>query len=117
MTAGSTESPRPQPSNFEPVSQYRWTIYLTIALSGAGALGAEVVWTRLMGMLLGTTVYVFSIILAVFLIGMAIGSAAGAWLSRTCIPRLALGWSQFFSPSASPGRPYMIADSLPLLAD
>ena len=29
----------------------RWTIYVTIALSGAGALAAEVVWTRLMGML------------------------------------------------------------------
>jgi spermidine synthase len=42
-----------------------WPVYVTIALSGAGALGAEVVWTRLMGMLLGATVYVFSIILAV----------------------------------------------------
>jgi spermidine synthase len=45
------------------------SIYITIALSGASALGAEVVWTRLMGMMLGSTVYVFSIILAVFLIG------------------------------------------------
>ncbi len=46
-----------------------WTVYITIALSGACALGAEVVWTRLMGMMLGATVYVFSIILAVFLAG------------------------------------------------
>ena len=38
----------------------------TIALSGATALGAEVVWTRLIGMLLLATVYVFSVILAVF---------------------------------------------------
>jgi len=60
----------------------RWTIYVTIALSGAGALGAEVVWTRLMGMLLGATVYVFSVILAVFLIGLAIGSLCGSWLLR-----------------------------------
>ena len=30
-----------------------WPVYITIAISGAGALGAEVVWTRLMGMLLG----------------------------------------------------------------
>src|SRR3954470_2854807 len=56
-----------------------WPVYLTIAISGAGALGAEVVWTRLMGMLLGSTVYVFSIILAVFLVGLAIGSALGSW--------------------------------------
>src|SRR5947199_50471 len=49
-------------------------VYITIGLSGACALGAEVLWTRLMGMMLGATVYVFSIILAVFLIGLAIGS-------------------------------------------
>ena len=47
-----------------------WPVYLTIALSGATALGAEVVWTRLLGMLLLATVYVFSIILAVFLAGL-----------------------------------------------
>ena len=56
-----------------------WAVYLTIGLSGACALGAEVIWTRLLGMMLGSTVYVFSIILAVFLTGLAIGSAAGSW--------------------------------------
>src|ERR1039458_6918356 len=34
-------------------------VYVTIALSGACALGAEVVWTRLLGLLLGATVYTF----------------------------------------------------------
>ena len=57
-----------------------WPVYVAIALSGACALGAEVIWTRLMGMLLLATVYVFSIILAVFLIGLAVGSAAASWL-------------------------------------
>ena len=47
-----------------------------------------------MGMLLGATVYVFSIILAVFLIGLAIGSAVGSMLLRAVRPRLALGWCQ-----------------------
>ena len=41
-------------------------VYATIALSGACALGAEVVWTRILGLILGATVYTFSIILAVF---------------------------------------------------
>ena len=54
----------------------RWTIHAAIALSGASALGAEVVWTRLMGLMLGATVYAFSIILAVFLVGLAIGTAS-----------------------------------------
>jgi spermidine synthase len=57
-------------------------VYFTIALSGLTALGAEVVWTRLLSLMLGATVYTFSIILAVFLIGLGLGSAAGAALSR-----------------------------------
>jgi len=92
-------------------------IYITIALSGAGALGAEVVWTRLMGMLLGSTVYVFSIILAVFLIGLAGGSAAGAWLGRSLADsgraRLALGWCQILLAGAISWTAGMIATSLP----
>jgi spermidine synthase len=70
----------------------RWTIYVAIGLSGATALGAEVVWTRLLGMLLGLTVYIFSIILAVFLIGLALGSGLGSMLLRSVRPRLALAW-------------------------
>ena len=78
------------------------------------ALGAEVVWTRLMGMLLGSTVYVFSIILAVFLIGLALGSAAGSWIcAHACRPRLALGWCQMLLAGGIAWTAYMIADSLP----
>jgi len=89
------------------------SIYVTIALSGASALGAEVVWTRLLGMLMGSTVYVFSIILAVFLIGLAIGSTVGAWVSRTVRPRLALGWCQILLTVGIAWTAYMIAGSLP----
>ena len=94
-----------------------WTVYVTIGLSGACALGAEVVWTRLMGMMLGSTVYVFSIILAVFLIGLALGSGAGAWLVRAVRgasgARLALGWCQVLLTLGIAWTAYMIADSLP----
>jgi spermidine synthase len=57
-------------------------VYVTIGLSGLCALGAEVVWTRLLSLMLGATVYTFSIILAVFLTGLGIGSSAGAVLAR-----------------------------------
>ncbi|HEX4278747.1 MAG TPA: fused MFS/spermidine synthase [Bryobacteraceae bacterium] len=57
-------------------------IYLAIAFSGLTALGAEVVWTRLLSLLLGPTVYTFSIILAVYLVGLCGGSSAGSFLSR-----------------------------------
>ena len=77
-------------------TQSKWPVYLTIALSGAVALGAEVVWTRLLGYLLLATVYVFAIILAVFLTGLALGTAGGSWLLRRVNARNALGWCQIF---------------------
>src|SRR5215472_7494967 len=52
--------------------------YIVIGLSGMTALGAEVVWTRLLTVMIGATVYTFSVILAVFLIGLGIGSAIGS---------------------------------------
>jgi spermidine synthase len=91
----------------------KWPVYVTIALSGAGALGAEVVWTRLMGMMLGATVYVFSVILAVFLVGLAIGSAGGSWLLRAVSPRAALGWCQVLLAGGIAWAAWMISDSLP----
>ena len=91
-----------------------WPIYVTIALSGACALGAEVVWTRLLGLLLGATVYTFSIILAVFLAGLGIGSAVAAALVRgVARPRLALGWCQMLLAGAVAWTAYMLANSLP----
>jgi spermidine synthase len=89
-------------------------VYLTIALSGACALGAEVVWTRLLGLLLGATVYTFSIILAVFLAGLGIGSAVAAALVRgVSRPRLALGCCQLLLAGAVAWTAYMLANSLP----
>lgn len=91
-----------------------WPVYASIALSGACALGAEVVWTRLLGLLLGATVYTFSIILAVFLVGLGIGSSAGALLARQLTkPRFALGCCQMLLAGAVAWTAYMLADSLP----
>ena len=50
------------------------------------ALGAEVVWTRLLSLMLGATVYTFSIILAVFLTGLGLGSGAASHWSRGKTP-------------------------------
>ncbi len=90
-----------------------WPVYIAIALSGATALGAEVVWTRLLGYLFGLTVYCFSIILAVFLIGLAIGSSVGSMLVRTIRARLALGWTQILLTAGIAWTAWIIARSLP----
>jgi spermidine synthase len=57
-------------------------VYVAIALSGLTALGAEVIWTRLLSLLFGATTYTFSLILAVFLLGLGIGSSIGAAVAR-----------------------------------
>jgi spermidine synthase/MFS family permease len=88
-------------------------VYVAIALSGLTALGAEVVWTRLLSLLLGGTVYAFSIILAVFLLGLGIGSAAGSFLSRTSRPRVALGYCQLLLGAAIAWTAYALAGCLP----
>jgi spermidine synthase len=91
-----------------------WTVYLAIALSGAAALGAEVVWTRLLSLLLGGTVYTFSLILAVFLTGLGLGSAAGALLARGPVsPRAALGVCQVLLTAAVAWTALIISESLP----
>jgi spermidine synthase len=89
-------------------------IYLAIALSGLTALGAEVVWTRLLSLLLGATVYTFSIILAVFLTGLWAGSSGGSLLARRLAnPRLALAACQILLAAAIAWTAFSIADSLP----
>ncbi|MFI5230327.1 MAG: fused MFS/spermidine synthase, partial [Gemmatimonadales bacterium] len=88
-------------------------VYVAIGLSGLSALGAEVVWTRLLSLMLGASVYTFSIILAVFLIGLGFGSSAGSYLSRGARPRAALGWSQLGLTVAIAWTAYMLARALP----
>src|SRR5580692_7666708 len=108
------DSSAPAPSGGDaPRVSHTWPIYLAIALSGASALGAEVVWTRLMGLMLGATVYAFSIILAVFLVGLAIGTAAASGMVRGLNPRLALGWCQMLAAAGIAWTAYAIADALP----
>lgn len=90
------------------------SVYVTIALSGATALAAEVVWTRLLALLLGATVYTFSIILAVFLLGLAVGGAVGSLIARVSQrPAVALGWCQILLAGAIAWSAYALANSLP----
>ncbi len=91
-----------------------WRVYVAIALSGMNALGAEVIWTRLLSLMLGATVYTFSIILAVFLTGLGIGSSLGAVIARdTARPRLALGVCQMLLAGAIAWTAYILTQSLP----
>lgn len=97
----------------QPVAGSR-VVLVSIALSGLCALAAEVVWARTLSLLLGATVYTFSIILAVFLVGLGLGSSAGAAIGRSRLrPRVALGLCQLLQVAGIAWAAYAIAVSLP----
>jgi len=91
------------------------TIFVAIAISGLTALGAEVVWTRLLSLMFGATVYTFSLILAVFLTGLGIGSTAGATIAREAkvSPRVALGVCQLLLVAAIAWTSFAVSHSIP----
>jgi spermidine synthase len=89
-------------------------VLLAIGLSGFCALGAEVVWTRLLSLILGGTVYTFSIILAVFLAGLGLGGGAGSLLARGRLsPRSLLAACQVLLTAAVAWAAYTVAKTLP----
>jgi len=91
-----------------------WTIYTAIAFSGMTALASEVIWTRILTLLFGATVYTFSLVLAVFLLGLGIGSALGSALgNQMARPRVALAWCQMLLCAAIAWAAYMLMQSLP----
>ena len=65
-----------------------WLLATVACLSGAFALGIEVLWTRMFAQVLQNSVYTFSIILVVFLAALATGSAIA---NRLCRVRAAPG--------------------------
>lgn len=78
----------------------------------------EVIWTRLLGLIIDPTTYSFTVVVVTFIIGLAVGSFLFGWLgdrvkvpfhllvgtqlTAACMALLVsqfLGNSQFFSPS------------------
>jgi spermidine synthase len=63
-----------------------------LAITGCVALANEVVWTRVLALVVGPTTYAFGAMLAIFIAGLAAGSAVSALVAdRIRRPRLALG--------------------------
>src|SRR5262249_1879596 len=88
--------------------------YVVIALSGLCAMAAETVWTRTLALLMGGSVYTFSIVLAVFLLGLGLGSGIGSLVSRNVSrPMFALGCCQLLTAAAIAWTAYSLTASLP----
>lgn len=80
-----TPSPGPEPEHEmreettpEQASGLRFAILLAIGASGATAFIYEVTWTRLFAVTLGSSTYSFTLMLAAFITGLALGSLLAA---------------------------------------
>lgn len=58
-------------------------VLAAFALTGFAALVAEVLWTRVLSLVIGTTVYAFSAMLTTFLLGLGLGSAVFSRIAQT----------------------------------
>ncbi len=54
---------------------------LAMAVSGFLSLGLQIVWSRLLAQVLGPTTYAFSLVVAIFITGLAVGAVAGRRLA------------------------------------
>lgn len=67
-------SPAPSPEGLRPRLLHR-LVYVATFVSGFAAIAFEVLWTRMFAEGSGSSIYLFSAILAIYLFGIAIGSA------------------------------------------
>lgn len=104
MAARSSYAPSPITENDRPSMVGSTSVYLAYALSGCAALAFEVLWSRLLGVAFGATVYAFASVLGVFLLGLALGSAcASRLIARMRDARRALAATQILVIAAVSG--------------
>ena len=66
-------------------------LWIAAALTGAAAMADEVIWTRILVLRLGSSVYAFSLMLTLYLGGLVLGSLAGSRVrSRETIRAISL---------------------------
>ncbi|MGH7193906.1 MAG: fused MFS/spermidine synthase, partial [Candidatus Saccharimonadales bacterium] len=117
VIAGRTNAFEPETESRSPIGVDAGSslVYVAITLSGATALSAQVLWTRLLSLAFGATVYAFSLILAAFLIGLGVGSSLGSILvGRTNLrPRALLGWCQVLLCVAIVWAAHLLTETMP----
>jgi len=90
-----------------------WLLPL-ILLAGAVALFHEVLWTRLLTHIIGSSIHAFGVMVASFLAGIVLGGSLGAAIARDrrgCLA--ALGISQLLAAASAAGAFYLLDRIVP----
>ncbi len=67
-------APAAQPGTLAPATAWPWPLLMSFTVVGATAMAYEIAWTRLLATTLGSSTYAFTLMLATFLAGIALGS-------------------------------------------
>jgi spermidine synthase len=90
---GAAAAAAPEPETPEAARTAR--LLLAIGLSGVASLCLEVIWTRVLVLVVGSSTHAFVTMLAAFLVGIALGSfLSRLFIDRLRNPRRAFGWVQ-----------------------
>lgn len=84
VVADSRRSPREDAEEITKFSEYPGAVIgalVIFAVSGFCAMSYEVIWTKLLGLIVGPTTYSFTIVLVSFILGLALGSMIFGWLA------------------------------------
>jgi spermidine synthase len=86
---------------------------IAFAVSGGTAMTLQVLWTRALAVLLGSSIFSFTLILLAFLIGLGVGAAIfGRWSQRTAHPVRWLA-ALHLATAAAVGFTYLFTDKIP----
>lgn len=99
-------------SDVRPDAHGRW-IAIGAGLTGAAGMMNQIGWTRIIAFNLGSSTYAFSTIVAVFLVGLAVGATLASWLMKrwrfaaqpwayACLITAALSWAVMLPLGRSP---------------
>ena len=80
-----------------PLPSQPWLAAIALGASGFASLTLQVVWTRLLVQILGPTTYAFSTVVAIFIIGIAVGAAIASRLAARLNPPAGLACSLLIS--------------------
>lgn len=100
-------------------------LLLGFGLSGLAAIGYEIVWTRLLGLVMGSSVYAFGTLVVVMLAGLGLGSALygrlrldpAGHLVAFGVMELFLGLGGAASLLIAPHLPFLMMRVFPLVRD
>jgi spermidine synthase len=93
----------------------RRVVLFAFAVSGATAMTLQVLWTRALAVIIGSSIFSFTLILLAFLVGLGAGSALfGRWIQRVRDPVRALALTHLGIVTCI-GLSYLVMDRLPFV--